>query len=91
VSSTYIENTRHAIELMTAWLEDPEEPSEMFLARLSSLIRGRSEGDLLPGTVELVMGMTQLCGGLLITLAEETGMSEGETLRRLALAYAMED
>jgi hypothetical protein len=84
------ENARHAIELMTAWLESPDEPSEMFLGRFRSLIHRRSDDDVLAGAVELVMGMTELSGALLITLAEETGISECEALRRLALVYAME-
>ena len=85
------ESTRNAIELMTSWLESSDEPSELFIRRMCAHIGERPDGDPIAGAVELVMGMTQLCGSLLITLAEEIGVSESEALQGLALLYAAQD
>jgi hypothetical protein len=86
--TTPSQGVRNAIEMMTSWLESPDDLSELYLLRLRSNLADRPDGDALAGAVELVMGMTALCGGLLVTLAEASEATESEILQRFALLYA---
>jgi hypothetical protein len=89
--STPSQGVLNAIELMTSWLESPDDLSELYLLRLRSHLAERPDADAMAGAVELVMGMTALCGGLLVTLAEASVASESEILQRFALLYAEQD
>jgi hypothetical protein len=91
MSTSPSEGVRNAIELMTSWLESPDALSELFVRRLRTNIAERPDGDAVAGAVQLVMGMTELCGGLLITLADATEVTESEALQQFALLYAAQD
>jgi len=91
MSTSPSEGVRNAIELMTSWLESPDALSELFVRRLRTTIAERPDGDAVAGAVQLVMGMTELCGGLLITLADATEVTESEALQQFALLYAAQD
>ena len=91
MSTPSSQGVRHAIELMTSWLESPDDLSELYVLRLRSNLADRPDGDTVAGAVQLVMGMTELCGGLLVTLAEAVDATESELLQRFALLYADQD
>ena len=88
MSTSPSEGVRHAIELMTSWLESPDALSDLYVRRLRSNLADRPDGDPIAGAVELVMGMTELCGALLVTLSEAVAAPESEVLQRFALLYA---
>jgi hypothetical protein len=79
-----------AVDLMTAWLDSPDGPPDLLIARLGSYIEGRPDRNQLAGAVELVMGMKYLCGSLLALREHETGISMDQTVRDLALQYAQD-
>jgi hypothetical protein len=79
---------RSAIELMAAWLDCPDGPPDRLVERLRSHVEGHPSQDSLIGAAELVMGMTYLCGSLLVMREFETGITAQETLLDLALEYA---
>ena len=82
------ESVSHAIELMTAWLECPDD-SMSLAARLQRIISEPCAGDgHLAGAVELVLGLTSLNGSLLFLLEERSGITARETLQELALQFA---
>src|SRR4051812_46590063 len=82
------ECARSAIELMAAWLESPDGPPDRLVESLRSHIEEHPSKDRLIGAAELVMGMTYLCGSLLVMRELETGITAQETLLDLALEYA---
>ena len=79
----------NAIELMTAWLDSPDGPSDLMLSRLGDHIQGHPSGDLY-GATSLIMGMIYLCGSLLALREHETGNTTRQTLRDLGLEYAQD-
>jgi hypothetical protein len=86
------ESVSHAIELMTAWLECPDDSVSPLAARLQRIISEPCAGDShLAGAVELVLGLTSLNGSLLFLLEEKGGITAHETLQQLALQFARED
>jgi len=81
-------STGMAVELLTAWLDAPDGPPDLFLDRLTSQLDGPSPTENLARAVELIMGFTYLSGSLLCVREHETGVPAQETLRHLALEYA---
>ncbi len=83
------ESVPHAIELMTTWLECPEDSSAPLIGRLRTVIgESHDPGDQLVAATELLMGMTYLSGSLLFLLEHESGIKAREFLQELALQYA---
>ena len=83
------ESVSHAIELMTAWLECPDDSVSPLAAQLQRIISEPCAGDShLAGAVELVLGLTSLNGSLLFLLEERSGITARETLQELALQFA---
>jgi len=81
---------RHAIELVTAWLDSPTGPPDLLLDCLRSHLDERSSPDALAGAMELISGLTYLSGSLLVMLELETDVAASEILRRIALEYAQD-
>ena len=86
MSTTQSESVLNAIELMTAWSARPEGPPDLLVHCLHRQLDQRPAS--LAAAVELIMGMTTLCGLLLVQRHEETGATTQETLRELALHFA---
>jgi hypothetical protein len=80
--------TRMAIGLMTAWLASPDGPPIFVVDELKRHIEGHYSGDRLVAAVELVMGMTHLCGALLVLREIEHGVSGQQSIQTLALHFA---
>jgi hypothetical protein len=85
---TASEPTRNAIELMIAWAARPAGPPDLLIDCLRGQIDERPESERAAAAVELIMGMTSLCGALLVLLEGESGLDPQMTLQRLALRYA---
>ena len=84
------DSAQHAIDVMTAWLDSPDGPPDLLISRLRTYIDGHPGGDKLVGAVRLIMGMTYLCGSLLVLREHETGISTRQTVRDLGLEFAQE-
>jgi len=84
------ESARHAIDLRTAWLDNPDGPADLLLTRLQALVDEDPGGNKVAGAVRVIMGMTYLCGSLLLLREHETGITARETLSALGLHYALE-
>jgi hypothetical protein len=82
------ERARDAIELMTAWSDRPDGPPDLLADCLRRHIDERPPEARVVAAVELLMGMTYVCGSLLVLREEECGVTAQETLRTLALHYA---
>jgi hypothetical protein len=83
-----LESIQGAVELMTAWLADPDGPPDLLLQTLERRIEEHPSGDRLDGAVELVMGLTRL-GGFLLALRElDDGITAEQTIQELALGVA---
>jgi hypothetical protein len=84
------ESARMAIELMTTWLECPDDEP----ARLVEYLRRHIDRQPSPNrhvvAAELIMGMTYIAGSLLVLRELEVGITAQETLLELALEYAQE-
>jgi len=71
--------TRHAIAVMTAWAEDgPPAAGEV----IASYVSESADGEMY-----LMLGFENLCGILLVKLAEERGQSMSEVLQEIAVKY----
>src|SRR3954467_2030250 len=79
------EATGRAIELMASWLDSPDGQPELLLDGLRRHVEGHPSQDRLVGATELVMGMTHLCGSLLVLREFEMGAPARQTLGALAL------
>ena len=79
-----------AIDLMAAWLGCPDGPPDLMVERLRSHVDGHPSRDRLVGATELIMGMTYLCGSMLVMRELETGVLAQETLLDLALEFAQD-
>jgi hypothetical protein len=88
-----IANTRAAIALVTALQGDQREsdhpeswefPARTMLGLVDELGAGADERE---GLIRLVIGMANLSGHLLMSLSSVTGVSEAESLRRVAVSY----
>jgi hypothetical protein len=88
LSTTASERTRDAIELMTAWAARPDGPPDLLLDCIRRQIDERPESERSAAAVELIMGMTHLCGTLLVLIEGDFGPDPRETLRQLAAHYA---
>ena len=80
-----------AVELMTAWLDTPDGPPDLLLAVLERRIEEHPSGDRLVAAVELIMGMTRVCGSVLSLREMEDGIPAAQTLQELALDLAGTD
>lgn len=87
-TTTPPERVRDAIELMTAWMDRPDGPSDLLVDCLHRHIDQRPQQVRVIVAVELVASLTYLCGSLLMFREEETGITAQETLRELALHVA---
>ena len=81
-------SARSAVELMTAWLASPDGPPTLLLETLERHIKEHPNGDLVNGAVELIIGLTKLCGSLLVLRELETEVSGQRTLQDLRLEIA---
>ena len=77
---------RDAVAVMTAWAAEPESTALLGQTMLGIVDSGESTRDL--AWVNLAIGLTNLCGHLLVLRQKETGRPVGDTLRELALNYA---
>lgn len=84
------ENTRLAIEIMTAWAGDPDGLSDFITERLRSVVEQREDRDRFQGALHLIFGFINLTGRLLIQREHEMGVADIETLQALALELAGE-
>jgi hypothetical protein len=88
MNETKIANTRAAIALVTALRGGQREtwdfPAETMIDLVDELGGGEDER---AGLIRLVIGMANLSGHLLMSLSHETGLSEEESLRRVAVTY----
>lgn len=74
-----------AVALMSAWLAAPDGPPTLLLTTLQRHIEEHPSGDRLNGAAELIMGLTNLCGSLLVLRELETGLPGHRTMQDLAL------
>jgi hypothetical protein len=85
--STPAQSVRDAIGVMTAWSARPDGPPDLLIETLRSHLDRRPPEQALVAATELIMGMTTLCGAVLVLNEEATGLDMGATLRELALQY----
>ena len=83
------EPTGRAIELMASWLDSPDGQPELLLEELRRHVEAHPSQDRLVAATELIMGMTHLCGSLLVLREFEIGAPAKQTLGALAL-YAQD-
>jgi hypothetical protein len=81
------ESTQGAVELMTAWLAAPDGPPVLMMQTLERHIEDHPSGDRLIGAVELIMGLTHLCGSLLALRELENGIPSQRSMQDLALEF----
>jgi hypothetical protein len=77
----------NAIELMTAWTARPDGPPDLLVASLHRQLDEAPVEFRLSAAVELIMGMTTLCGSLLTIYELGLGIAPEEMLRDLALHF----
>jgi hypothetical protein len=75
--------TRHAVAIMTAWMDD-EGDSRFGIETVADILADRDDGDLFRAAVEVIGGFVNLTGLLMLHLYSETGQDENETLQLLA-------
>ena len=80
----YEASAQGAVTLMTAWLAAPDGPPTLLLQALERHIEEHPSGDRLNGAAELIMGLTNLCGSLLVLRELETGLPCHRTMQELA-------
>lgn len=74
-----------AVEMITAWMEYQDEaPRESFLASRLMPLANDPQAE-----VELILGLIQMVGVLLVKVSNETGTSEEQVLQGLALRYTV--
>ena len=81
-------SARDAVGLMTAWAARPDGPPDLLVDYLRHYLDESPPEFKLAAAVELVMGMTNLCGALLVLREHESGFLPQGTLSELALHYA---
>lgn len=75
--------TRHAVAIMTAWGDSGDDTS-FGIDTLTDIIQERGEGDLWTGAVEVITGLVNLTGLLLVQRFKDTGQDEQATLQLVA-------
>jgi len=85
--STPAQSVRDAIGVMTAWSARPDGPPDLLIETLGRHLEARPPERALAAAIELIMGMTTLCGAVLALNEEATGLDMRATLRELALEY----
>jgi hypothetical protein len=83
-----LEGIKGAIELVTAWLDSPDGPPPLMVNTLRRRMDEHPSGDRVIGAVEVVMGLTHLCGYLLVLREFENGVTCQETIQKLAAEFA---
>ena len=78
------ENARRALAVMTAWLANPDGTANG-LVEQTMLDAIHQEEDEIDRLLQLANGLVSVCGLVLGEIVKETGISEAETLRRVAL------
>ena len=79
-----------AVELMSAWLTRPDGPPDLLLGTLEQRIEEHPSGDRLVAAVELIMGLTSLCGSLLALRELDNGIAGWQTIQDLQCGLADE-
>ena len=85
--STPAQSVRDAIAVMTAWSVRPDGPPDLLIETLRRHLGTRPPEQALAAAIELIMGMTTLCGAVLALNEKATGLDMRATLRELALTY----
>ena len=85
--STPAQSVRDAIGVMTAWSARPDGPPDLLIETLRRHLNTRLPEQALAAAMELIMGMTSLCGAVLALNEVASGLDMGATLRELALRY----
>ena len=85
MQTTPAQSVRDAIEVMSAWLAQPDGPPDLLIECLRRHLAKRPPEKALAAATELIMGMTTLCGTVLAINEEATGIDVRATLRELAL------
>ena len=78
------ENTRTAIGVMTAWASDNDDEPEFTARYLASLTAGGTVKDQVLTQAQIISGLVNLAGSLLVLRDAETGVPPQATLRELA-------
>ncbi len=81
-------NGRKAIELMSAWAGDPDGDTDFLGQRLTALLE--EEDDPLGAAIELIAGLVNLTGLLLVRRLSENGVTESQTLQEMGVRFAGE-
>ena len=77
-----------AVELLMAWLATPDGPPDLVVEVLTRRIENHPSGDPVVAAVELIMGMTHVCGSVLSLRQLETDIPAERTIQDLALHLA---
>ena len=85
--STPAQSVRDAIGVMTAWSARPDGPPDLLIETLRRHLDTRLPEQALAAAMELIMGMTSLCGMVLALNEDATGLDMEATLRELAIHY----
>jgi hypothetical protein len=75
--------TRHAVAIMTAWGDNGDDAS-FGIDTLTDIIQERGKGDLWTGAVDVIGGLVNLTGLLLVQRFKDTGQDERATLQLVA-------
>ena len=75
--------TRHALAIMTAW-GDRGDDTSFGIDTVTDIIQERGKGDLWTGAVEVITGLVNLNGLLLVQRFKDTGQNERATLQLVA-------
>src|SRR5687768_16502518 len=82
------ESNQAALALMTAWVASPDGPPSLLCDTLERHVEGHPSGDKLNGAAEIIMGLTHLCGFLLVLREVESGITGRQTLQEVALHFS---
>ena len=84
------QSVRDAIALMSAWSARPDGPPDLLVEDLRRHFDHRPPEDALVVATELIMGMTTLCGTVLLLNEEATGLDVRIILQELGLEFAQD-
>lgn len=82
--------TRHAVAIMTEWLDDPHGETDRVSDVAMSIVAEAGDGDVVAGLTEVVIGLINLNGQLLVDANARTGVRAEVLLRELAQLAARE-
>jgi hypothetical protein len=84
------ESVREAIEVMTAWLAEPDGPPDLLAFTLRQHLDDCPPEQALAAAARLIAGLTNLCGTLLALHEEAGGLDMHAILQELGHHYATE-